>query len=76
MMPNMNGWQVLHIIQENLQWRDIPVFIISAVEKREFKEAAEELGIPFIEKPFSFTFLKRKIDQFFGIQQTPSSLGL
>jgi CheY-like chemotaxis protein len=74
MMPNMNGWQVLHIIQENTKWRDIPVFIISAVEKKEFKETAEELGIPFIEKPFSFPSLKKKIDYFFNIQHAPSGI--
>ena len=28
MMPNMNGWQVLDVIQENIKWREIPVFII------------------------------------------------
>jgi CheY-like chemotaxis protein len=76
MMPNMNGWQVLHIIQENIQMRDIPVFIISAVEKQEFKQTAEDLGIPFIEKPFSFTLLKKKIDQFFNIQHAHSRLGM
>jgi len=72
MMPNMNGWQVLDIIQENLKWRDIPVFIISAVEKQEFKDTTEALGIPFIEKPFSFTLLKKKIDNFFNCRQTPT----
>lgn len=72
MMPNMNGWQVLDIIQENMKWRDIPVFIISAVEKQEFKDTTEALGIPFIEKPFSFTSLKKKIDYFFNCRQTPT----
>jgi len=72
MMPNMNGWQVLDIIQENTKWRNIPVFIISAVEKQEFKDTTEALGIPFIEKPFSFTSLKKKIDYFFNIKQNPT----
>ena len=65
MMPNMNGWEVLHIILENPKWRDIPVFIITGAGKTEFKEEAEALGITYIEKPFTIDILKDKIDNYF-----------
>lgn len=65
MMPNMNGWQVLDVIQGNLKWRNIPVFIISAANDPEFKQTAEDLGIPFIEKPLSVSMIKKRIDQYF-----------
>ena len=68
MMPNMNGWQVLDIIQGNLKWRRIPLLIITAVGDPEFKKSAEELGITYIEKPFTIDTLKGKIDSFFNTQ--------
>ena len=68
MMPNMNGWQTLDIIRGNLKWRDIPIFIITAVEDPEFKNSVEELGITYIEKPFTIDELKGKIDNFFNEQ--------
>jgi len=68
MMPNMNGWQTLDTIRGNLKWRHIPIFIITAVEDVEFKNSAEELGITYIEKPFTIDELKGKIDNFFNEQ--------
>lgn len=68
MMPNMNGWQSLDTIRGNLKWRHIPIFIITATENPEFKKTAEELGITYIEKPFTIDDLKGKIDNFFNKQ--------
>ena len=68
MMPNMNGWQVLDIIRGNFKWRDIHIFIITAVEDPEFKKSAVELGITYIEKPFTIDELKVKIDNLFNEQ--------
>ena len=68
-MPNMNGWKVLDTIQENLKWRHIPIFIITAVNDPEFKRSVEELGIKYIEKPFTIDDLKAKIDNFFNKKQ-------
>ena len=65
MMPNMNGWEVLDIILGNPKWREIPVFIITGAGNSEFKEQAKDLGIPYIEKPFSIENLKNTIDDFF-----------
>jgi CheY-like chemotaxis protein len=69
MMPNMDGWQVLDVIQGNLTWRDIPVFIISAVNDPDFKRTTEDLGIPFIEKPFSAETIKKHVDRYFLIDR-------
>ena len=68
MMPNMNGWQVLDIIQGNLKWRHIPIFIITALENPEFKESVEDLGLKYIEKPFTIDDVKGKLDSFFNKQ--------
>ena len=68
LMPNMTGWQILDLIRGNLKLRDIPIFIITAVEDPEFKKSAEKLGIMYIEKPFTIDTLKGKIDSFFNTQ--------
>lgn len=62
MMPKMNGWKVLEIIQGNVKWRDIPIFIITASNDPEFQRTAEDLGIVYIKKPFSIETLKEKIE--------------
>jgi CheY-like chemotaxis protein len=66
LMPNMNGWQVLDTIQGNREWRDIPIFIITAVLDPVFKKSIENLGIIHIEKPFTIDDLKDKIDNYFN----------
>jgi CheY-like chemotaxis protein len=65
MMPKMNGWEVLDIILGNPNWREIPVFIITGAGNSEFKEQAEDLGITYIEKPFTIEELKNTIDSYF-----------
>jgi CheY-like chemotaxis protein len=65
MMPKMNGWQVLDIILGNPKWREIPVFIITGAGDTKFKKQAEELGINYIEKPFTIEHLKKEIDAYF-----------
>jgi len=62
MMPKMNGWKVLEIIQSNIKWREIPIFIITASNNPEFQKTAEELGIVYIKKPFTIENIKEKID--------------
>lgn len=64
MMPRMNGWKVLDIIQGNIKWRSILIFIINASTNPEFQRTAEELGIVYIKKPFTIDFIKEKIDVF------------
>jgi DNA-binding response OmpR family regulator len=65
LMPNMNGFEVWNILKENIKWRDIPIFIITAVDDPEFKKNAQDLDIVYIEKPFSITEIKNKIDNYF-----------
>ena len=66
MMPNMNGQQVLDAIQGNLKWKNIPIFIITVVKDSDFKKSAEELGISYIEKPFTKDMLIGKINSYFN----------
>jgi putative two-component system response regulator len=68
MMPNMNGWQVLDIIQGNAAWREIPIFIITAVKDPEFKSVVENLGIVYIEKPLTIELIKDHIAAYFNAE--------
>jgi CheY-like chemotaxis protein len=66
MMPNMNGWQVLDMLLEDTVWRDIPTFIMTASKDPEFRRSAENLGIPYIQKPFTINELKHNLDNYFN----------
>jgi CheY-like chemotaxis protein len=66
LMPNMDGWQVLDTVQGNIEWRDIPIFIITAVLDPVFKKSIEDLGIIHIEKPLTIDDPTEKIDNYFN----------
>jgi putative two-component system response regulator len=52
MMPGMDGYQVLARLQENVQTRDIPVIIVTAMNEAEDEERGLELGAAdYITKP-------------------------
>ncbi len=52
MMPGMDGYQVLVRLQENIQTRDIPVIVVTAMNEAEDEERGLELGAAdYITKP-------------------------
>jgi CheY-like chemotaxis protein len=65
MMPKMNGWQVLEKILENIRWRDIPIFIITAVSNPKLKKMTDSLEIVHIEKPFTIEVIHNNIIEYF-----------
>ena len=53
MMPNMNGWVVLKEIRKNVETKDIPVIMITAVNEEEKMVAGLKNGADdYIIKPF------------------------
>ncbi len=51
-MPKMNGFEFLKQIKENMDWRNIKVFILTTADEKEDKVRAQELGASgFITKP-------------------------
>lgn len=62
-MPGMSGWGTFERLKENLSWRNIPVFFLTARTDRMAKEAGGFLGDDYIEKPFEITDLKERIDK-------------
>jgi CheY-like chemotaxis protein len=54
MMPEMDGYKVYEILQEDDKTKDIPVIMVTAKTQEEDKLKAEKLGIEdYIFKPFS-----------------------
>lgn len=63
MMPKMNGFEVLEILQADAHLRHIPVIVISAVDELESVVKCIELGAEdFLFKPFNPVLLKARVN--------------
>lgn len=61
-MPNMDGFEVLAVMNKNNWLEDVPVIMISAENSRSYIERAYELGVTdFISRPFDATIVKRRV---------------
>ena len=63
MMPNMSGWETLDRIRKNPSLRTIPIVFITARTDEIAKDAGGFLGDDYIEKPFTISDLKVRIDK-------------
>ena len=63
MMPEMNGWQILKRLKENERLKNIPVIIISARKDKTAKNAGSFYAEDYIEKPFTISEVKEKINK-------------
>lgn len=62
LMPVMDGYELLHVMDEKRLLSSIPVFIITAEADMESHKKAYDLGaVDVIRKPFMPQFLKRRI---------------
>jgi adenylate cyclase len=63
MMPEMNGFQVLEEMQVDMNLREIPVIVISAMDDMDSVAKCIELGAQdHLAKPFQPTLLKARLD--------------
>ncbi len=54
LMPGMDGYEVCRRLQENPEWRDIPVIFLSAADDKELiVRALNSGGVDYITKPFN-----------------------
>lgn len=61
-MPNMNGFELLEIMNKKGWIQNIPVIMISSEKNETFVEKAYDLGvIDFIDRPFNERIIKRRI---------------
>jgi CheY-like chemotaxis protein len=66
MMPEMNGWELIHKIRQLKKLRDIPIIFISSVADDTSKRTAYEIADDFIEKPFTQEIFLDKIEKMFN----------
>jgi len=53
MMPEVDGFQILHDIKKDLNLKDIPVIVLSAIHDSKTIDKVKQLGaVDFIFKPF------------------------
>ncbi|OGW15380.1 MAG: histidine kinase [Nitrospinae bacterium RIFCSPLOWO2_12_FULL_45_22] len=65
-MPNMDGLELLKIMRNNQELKDIPVLMITAEGIKEKVIHAVKAGVNnYIVKPFTAETLKEKIDKIF-----------
>lgn len=72
MMPRMNGLEALQALRQDVLFKDIPIFIVTAKANPESKTQSLEMGATdFLVKPFDPTEALRKIKQY--LRDAPSS---
>lgn len=61
-MPVMDGYEVLAVMNENRWIKDVPVIMISAENSPSFIDRAYELGVTdFISRPFDALIVRRRV---------------
>ncbi len=62
MMPDMDGFEVCHIIRENERWRHIPVILVTALDHKENMIQGLEAGAnEFLTKPVNSVELRARM---------------
>ena len=63
MMPEMNGYQVLAHMKNDMSWKNIPVIMISALGEMDSVVQCIEMGAEdYLPKPFNAVLLKARIN--------------
>jgi len=63
MMPVMSGWEVQRKLNENIDWKDIPVVFLTARTSDVAREMCKRLGTEYIAKPFDTKDLENRIEK-------------
>jgi DNA-binding response OmpR family regulator len=63
-LPEISGFDFLEMIKADADKKDIPVFVISALDSKESIQKVKQLGaIDFISKPYKLDILLAKINK-------------
>ena len=74
-MPEMDGFEVLEILQADSEYKDIPVVFLTANEEREVEVKGFEAGAQdFIKKPFSADIMIRRVDRILELKRLQKNL--
>ena len=62
MMPGMNGWDLFAELDNNTEWKKIPVVFLTAKTDTYSTGFGKLVSMDYIEKPFDLKDLKKRID--------------
>jgi putative two-component system response regulator len=62
MMPGMNGWDLFAELDNNIEWKKIPVVFLTAKTDAYSTGFGKLVSMDYIEKPFDLKDLKKRID--------------
>jgi DNA-binding response OmpR family regulator len=67
-MPNLNGYDLLAKVRATSAWKDVPVIMLSAMEKTSEKIKSFQLGAnDYVVKPFNPAELKARLSIILGL---------
>ena len=67
MMPKMTGYEVCRMLKFDDKYKDIPIIVLSALERQDEREKAVKAGADAVfVKPFDLELLLVKIREFVG----------
>jgi DNA-binding response OmpR family regulator len=73
MMQDMSGWETFNQIREKPLLKNVPIVFITARTDETSKNAGSFLGDDYIEKPFTISSLKARIDKILNNKNTTDS---
>jgi len=69
-LPDMNDWELIEELSSSVLYRDIPVMVISSLDKTVTKIKCEEFGVAeFFMKPFNPVMVLEEINKLTGGQK-------
>ena len=72
MMPGMDGWEATRIIRSNPDTRGIPILAATVLFREPDLKSCLEAGCDdYIVKPFTFTELRDKVEEFMSTRPAP-----
>ncbi|MEP7258415.1 MAG: response regulator [Flavitalea sp.] len=71
-LPDMNDWELIEELSSSVLYRDIPLMVISSLDKAETKLKCDKYGInDFFIKPFNPVILLESINKLTWAQKIP-----
>ncbi|NSW58118.1 MAG: response regulator [Armatimonadetes bacterium] len=72
-MPKLTGWDVLRLVQENPDWQDIPIVVISALGQPSNVQRGWSLGAAsYLYKPVAVDELLLMVNRLVSLAETAS----
>lgn len=74
-MPGLNGFEVMERIQENAEWKKIPVIFLTADRSAETEEACFKIGaVDYIGKPFVPAIMRQRVKKTLELEEYRKNL--